>query len=343
MEQQVLTIIGCVLISAANLALFRRQRRRNRQDKRDLKRVNQQLQLTNAELEATSIELANYNDRLEAYRDEVTWLVKERTREIQADNARLREEIIEKTLAEQQLLVTMEALSQQNSELDNYVYRVSHDLRAPLNSIRGLTNLIEATENVETIKEYVRLIEGRIYKSDEFIKSILTQSRALNTKLNIAPRPLQADHRRLYGRIALPAQPASRITISVSEEGPAEFYSDWLRVSIIFKNFISNAVKYADPYAAASYLQFHIRQDEERAHILVKDNGIGIDPEHLSRIFDMFYRATERSDGSGLGLYIVHRTIVMLDGSISVSSQPGQGTTFELTLANFKNSLVSAC
>ena len=74
--------------------------------------------------------------------------------------------------------------------------------------------------------------------------------------------------------------------------------------------------------------------------VTISDNGIGIDEENLSRIFDMFYRATEQSDGSGIGLYIVKNAVDKLGGQINVASKPGHGTRFNLLLPNRINSIL---
>jgi signal transduction histidine kinase len=71
-----------------------------------------------------------------------------------------------------------------------------------------------------------------------------------------------------------------------------------------------------------------------RLQLSFKDNGIGISPENLNRIFEMFYRASEQSEGSGLGLYIVRNAVEKLGGQLTVASKPGAGTTFQITLPN---------
>jgi signal transduction histidine kinase len=77
-----------------------------------------------------------------------------------------------------------------------------------------------------------------------------------------------------------------------------------------------------------------VRSDQKEAEIIFKDNGIGIDTENLNHIFEMFYRASEQSDGSGLGLYIVKNAVDKLGGTIQVESTLGEGTEFKITLPN---------
>jgi signal transduction histidine kinase len=129
----------------------------------------------------------------------------------------------------------------------------------------------------------------------------------------------------------------NKLRISVEVNGDAEFFSDQLRISIVLKNFISNAVKYMNPFAESNYLRFQIETTEQQAKIMIVDNGTGIEEQYLGRIFEMFFRGTSRSDGSGLGLYIVKQTVERLQGSVTVESEVGKGTRFRILLANLKS------
>jgi signal transduction histidine kinase len=111
------------------------------------------------------------------------------------------------------------------------------------------------------------------------------------------------------------------------------FRSDPLRANIIFSNIISNAYKYYNT-ETKSYLRIDIAITPLNATIVFNDNGIGIKKEYHDKIFDMFYRATERSQGSGLGMYIVKQAIEKLEGTINFKSEYGKGTTIKITLPN---------
>jgi signal transduction histidine kinase len=107
--------------------------------------------------------------------------------------------------------------------------------------------------------------------------------------------------------------------------------SDRLRIKIIFSNIISNAFKYMNS-EADSFLRIQIRPVDQSIELIFSDNGIGIRKEHLDKIFKMFYRATERSQGSGLGMYIVKQAVEKLGGTITLSSQYGKGTQIKIIL-----------
>jgi signal transduction histidine kinase len=103
---------------------------------------------------------------------------------------------------------------------------------------------------------------------------------------------------------------------------------------------VSNAIKYRKLDSGTPEIVIKIHVDHLRADISFADNGIGIDEKNLTRIFEMFYRATEQSDGSGIGLYIVKNAIDKLGGQITVASKPDEGTRFHIILPNRINSVV---
>jgi signal transduction histidine kinase len=123
------------------------------------------------------------------------------------------------------------------------------------------------------------------------------------------------------------------LRVEVNAEIP--FYNDLFRVSIILNNLIANAIKFRNPEVAHSFVSFRIEVDESKATLYINDNGTGIAPSSIPQIFDMFYRGSEISTGSGLGLYIVKQALQKTGGQIQVESTLGIGTMFTLTLPNY--------
>jgi signal transduction histidine kinase len=182
-------------------------------------------------------------------------------------------------------------------------------------------------------------MENRARKLDVFIQSILAHSRTNSTEVQVGPVCFQKIIRESFEDLRyLPR--FEKVKLIVKQEGGEMFYSDELKASIVLKNFLSNAIKYSNPQVAESWVDFSIRTTPTEATIVILDNGIGIEPQYVDRIFDMFFRGTEKSDGSGLGLYIVKQTIEKLGGSITVESHPGQGTLFRIVLPNLKERMV---
>jgi len=116
--------------------------------------------------------------------------------------------------------------------------------------------------------------------------------------------------------------------------GIAPFYSNNYRLKVIFHNLLSNAIKFHDPHKSNSFVKINIHVDPAVATVIIEDNGVGISNDLQESIFNMFFRANERSEGSGLGLYIAKEMMGKLDGKISVTSAPGAGSRFELLIPN---------
>jgi signal transduction histidine kinase len=119
--------------------------------------------------------------------------------------------------------------------------------------------------------------------------------------------------------------------MSISGE---KFYSDKERVQMILNALISNAIKYYDETKQEPSINIDINVNTKKASMKVTDNGIGINDDNRKKIFNMFYRGTEVSSGTGLGLYIVKEAVAVLGGDIDVNSEPGKGSSFLITLPN---------
>jgi signal transduction histidine kinase len=216
-----------------------------------------------------------------------------------------------------------------NSELDSFVYSTSHDLRAPLASVLGLVNLSRLEEKNKD--HYLNLIEKSVKKLDRFINEIIDYSR--NSRLEISPSPI--DFEKLINEIFEDLEyleEKNHITTSIEVSGQHPLYSDLTRISIILRNLISNSIKYYNPNNPSPQVKIMVNTDEAGAIIHIVDNGIGIDEKRQKDIFKMFYRGSDRSSGSGLGLYIVKESVEKLNGKITVKSKIGEGSTFEIIL-----------
>ena len=225
-----------------------------------------------------------------------------------------------------------EELKIRNTELDNFVYKVSHDLRAPLSSVLGLVNLARLPGNTDNPMDYIDIIGEKVAALDHFIGDVLSHSKNLKMEVNIDRVDLGKIIDQTFTDLSY-LEGAKNMMRTIKIEG-IEFYSDHWRISEIFRNLISNAIKYRQLVNDSPEVTIKIHVDHLRADISFADNGIGIEEKNLNRIFDMFYRATEQSDGSGIGLYIVKNAVEKLGGQISVASKPEHGTRFNIILPN---------
>lgn len=229
-----------------------------------------------------------------------------------------------------------EELKIRNAELDNFVYKVSHDLRAPLSSILGLVNLSKMPNNDDSLAMYIELIGQKVRQLDLFISDVLSHSKNLKMEMKVAPVDFKGIINQAFMNLDYMAGAATLNKTVRIDEG--QFYSDPWRIAEVFRNLISNAIKYRSEDQAENTLDIDVKVNNSKCVITCTDNGIGIDARSVSRIFDMFYRASEQSDGSGLGLYIVKNAVEKLNGQISVTSEPNIGTTFTILLPNMKPS-----
>jgi len=225
-----------------------------------------------------------------------------------------------------------EELKVRNTELDNFVYKVSHDLRAPLSSVLGLINLARLPGNDDNLKDYFSVIEKKVNQLDHFITDVLSHSK--NLKLDVIIEAI--DFQELIDQTFVDLsylKGAEQIKRAIIVEG-CTFFSDRWRIAEIFRNLVSNAIKYRDFNKSNPEIKVAIAINENQAVITFKDNGIGIELHNLEKIFNMFYRASEQSDGSGLGLYIVKNATDKLRGEVQVTSKLGEGTSFVINLPN---------
>lgn len=239
--------------------------------------------------------------------------------------------------AERTLRKQNEELVKINKELDSFVYSVSHNLRAPLMSVLGLINLVQL-ENKQVdnnLNHYFQMIQHSIYKLDDTLKEILDYSRNARSVLNIIEVDIRKMIEESFERLKY-MEGSENISKSIGVPHNLPFYTDPYRLSVIINNLVSNAIKYRDVTKDHNVLKVEANVAHNNLEISVTDNGIGIPKEYLHKIFEMFYRATDRSEGAGLGLYIVRETVDKLQGSIAVQSEVGQGTTFRITLPNLK-------
>lgn len=228
-----------------------------------------------------------------------------------------------------------EKLQKANNELDQFIYKTSHDLRAPLLSALGLVELAERDPEKDR-HDYLRMIKMSLSKLDNFIEDINSFYR--NEKLAVRNERINFDEivqnelnqlTNFYN--------ADHVTVNYNLNRISDLYSDSVRIRTILTNVISNALKYSDKGKEESFININIQVTPDECLIKVEDNGIGIRQQYMGNIFDIFYRADENAKGSGLGLYIVKDTIDKLGGHVQVFSEYGKGTTFTISVPNFLN------
>jgi signal transduction histidine kinase len=236
---------------------------------------------------------------------------------------------------EQILTHKNDQLTKLNSEIDNFVYSTSHNLRGPLTSMMGLIQLARLDEEAFHKDTFLTMMDKMVNKLDLTLKNIIDHS--ANTRTAIKSELIQVEEmiENTYANLSY-LEGGSYISKQVSIEQEEAFYSDANRLKIIFHNLLSNAIQYHDFSKATPYIAIKILINKGLVRINIADNGIGINEEYIPKMFDMFSRGNNKSSGSGLGLYIVSETINLLKGTIEASSKVGEGTCLCIELPNHK-------
>ena len=244
------------------------------------------------------------------------------------------QEITELKKSEEQLKAQNIELEKVNHELDQFVYSASHNLRAPLLSVKGLLGLIEDEEmEAPARKRFIDEIYKSIQRLDATIKDIIDYSK--NARLELQPTHIDLEQLIRNTHEDLKFYEGTTVSLEIVIKHTSVFFSDERRLKSIVHNIMSNSVKYSDAAKDACWLQVELEVNKERALLIFNDNGKGISAENQSRVFDMFYRGTSERSGSGLGLYIVKEMTERIGGTILLESELGFGTTIRVELPNF--------
>jgi len=231
----------------------------------------------------------------------------------------------------EQLRKTNTELQQINKELDMFVYSASHDMKAPLSSVSGLINLYKHEHSPEAKDELINMMANSVLKLEAFLKEIIDYSK--NSRMEVV-------HEKV--RLAQMVQDIiesyrfmenfDHVNFKIDIAEDEQFKVDKSRIRIILNNLISNGIRYCDTRKSKCIMNLKIYKKEGNLVLEIEDNGLGIDKDHLPNIYDMFYRASETSSGSGLGLYIIKESLNNLGGEIFVKSEIGKGTAFKVKI-----------
>lgn len=234
-----------------------------------------------------------------------------------------------------ELIAQAEALKVLNEELDQFVYRSSHDLKAPLTSVLGLVNILQIDAKEEAMMLYLEKIKKSVDKLMIVLHDLTNYSR--NSRLSIEHKPINFEELITHVQEELNyLERSDKIEIDYVIDEEVEFVSDVIRVDILLTNLLSNALVHHDLIKPFPKIWIDIKVFENEAIIKIKDNGKGINDEIKDKIFDMFFKGTNDSQGSGLGLYIANGVVKKLNGKLEFESTFGEGSEFIITLPNNK-------
>ncbi|MBA4057336.1 MAG: hypothetical protein C0490_21660 [Marivirga sp.] len=221
-------------------------------------------------------------------------------------------------------------LNHMNAELDRFVYSVSHDLSAPLKSILGLANISRLTHSEQEHRQLFTLIEKSAHKLEAFISEVLDYSKNKRKEVLHEELNLKSFSREVFEDLKF-VDGFNETELDCEQVAHEVIVSDSARLKMILQNIFSNAIKFRKKNQP-SYVKVSTKSEADKLVVSVEDNGEGIRPEFQGKVFDMFFRGTDRSDGSGLGLYIAREAAKKINANISVKSTYGEGSVFNIEL-----------
>lgn len=223
-----------------------------------------------------------------------------------------------------------EIIERKNAELDSFFYRVSHDLKGPIASLLGLNNLIKLEVKDEHAQRYFTMYQTQIMRINNIVMDLIDLTRMNNQEEN----RVKIDFETLLDECIQSYHYIDNfklIRFIKKIDNDIEFFSIWAIVNTILQNLVENAIKYANP-DKDSFVLVSIKNIGEQIRIDVEDNGVGIQADYQSKVFNMFFRANDRVQGTGLGLYILKRAVERLQGEVRFESDVNSGTKFTVLL-----------
>jgi len=238
--------------------------------------------------------------------------------------------ITERKMADEKFRGQFLEIENNNKELDRLVKILSHDLKAPMNSVSGLITLAREEKNPEEFGNYLDMMEKSLKKLETFTNDIIASLRSRGQVVAVKVDLFEQVQDVMDELRFVPGAETIRF---VNEIGPnVNLNSDPARLRVILSNLISNAIKYSDPSKLDCFVKVTCKEYPLLLEIEVEDNGIGIAAEHHKRIFDSYYKLSDRSDSNGLGLSNVKDAVQKLQGTIEVESTLGLGSIFKIQL-----------
>lgn len=238
----------------------------------------------------------------------------------------------EREIARKNLVAKNEELNKINAELDNFVYSVSHDLRSPLLSVKGILDLVFKTAQLdEKTSKLLQSAQQSVNRLDGTIHEILDYSRNSRLGLSFESFELAPVLKAIHEDLKFSTGQQIEFTLEI-DPLVAHVNTDKSRLNTVLKNVIGNAYKYMKADRMNPFIKVYGFKDEDKLLIKVADNGEGISMNHVDKVFDMFYRGSQTSSGSGLGLYICKEIIQKMNGVIGLESVEGEGTTVSMSI-----------
>lgn len=239
---------------------------------------------------------------------------------------------LEKLVAKQteHLLEINKELEDKNFELQDFIYHASHDLRGPVSSILGMTQLIShpLTHTQEEIQQYNHMLHNLAVGMDQTIRNLIRSHSLHEHKIQFGEVDLNEMLQEIRDSYNLRFEDVD-VVLNLCD---SKVNSDFLLLDIILRNLVHNACNFHPEDSNNKKAEVFTNIADKQLHISVKDNGSGIPKKLLDKVHKMFVKAATQNTGSGLGLYLVSSAVKLLNGSLVISSEVNVGTEVSVSI-----------
>jgi len=220
-------------------------------------------------------------------------------------------------------------LTQLNERINAFAHSLTHDLRAPISSLTGLVTVLEREKDISQLPVYTAMMRETLELQDKYIQEVLASIR--NERLqqdevcNLSELVTDLQRQNVFFA-------GGKQVKFVNELELSELRCNIAGIKVIFNNLVSNAIKYADFSKPEQWIRIRSYRKDQHCVIEIEDNGLGIPPEQKSNIFNKYFKSGINKKSMGLGLYFTKQAIEEMQGTISVRSLMGIGTSFIVSL-----------
>ncbi len=280
-------------------------------------------------LQAVKARFYKNNLFLEQEKKRLEELLEKRTDELRKINAEL----------EMRVAIRTAAVQKAYDELDYFIYRAAHDIRGPLTTLLGLMNLMQL--NADNVNIYLGLLIEHTQKTLRTLTTITSIQDIKKKELEVTSLNLHQLWAKSFMKLSEVSNNPNTGTVNILKEIEVineAFYSDEDLIAQLICNLVDNGIRHRTRKAdTGNFVKVALSIKDGQLHITIKDDGMGIMENTKSRIFDMFFRGSELTSGSGMGLYIVKLILEKLNGAVSFTSVINKGSEFKIIIDSLKN------
>lgn len=218
-----------------------------------------------------------------------------------------------------------------NERLNTTLYKIVHDIQNPLSGIIGLIALSKSENDTKVLNKHLEMIEKGSANLNLFVQETLKHISTSEETQSVNVNSITTE----YLETIEPLLRLNSIDIKLDIQQKGEFYTNAIEFRSILSNLISNLIKYCDKMKSDKFIKIKFSSDSNRAVFKVEDNGVGIKKEDVPKLMQRNYQVNKKtSDGVGLGLFMVEKSVILLGGTININSNFGIGTEFIVKIPN---------